>query len=157
MTGNDDHSVFRAALRGVKPLAQKQRAGTQRRKRPPAHGVSPRGRGAAQRVGGRTPVDRQTLRDLRRGRLRTAAEADLHGLTGAHALRVLEEFIATSVAEHCKCVRVVHGKGKRSGPGGPVLRDLVHRWLAQSDDVLAFAQALERDGGSGAVYVLLER
>jgi DNA-nicking Smr family endonuclease len=54
-----------------------------------------------------------------------------------------------------RCVRVVHGKGLRSGPGGPVLKPIVHRWLRKVENVAAFAAARPADGGSGAVYVLL--
>ena len=153
MTRNDDGSAFREAMRGVKPLAAKERAALERRKR----AARRRSTGAGANAAPQAAVDRRVLRDLARGRLRVEAEADLHGLTGAHALRVLEEFIAEAIAERFTCVRVVHGKGKRSGPGGPVLQALVHRWLATRADVLAFAPALPRDGGSGAVYVLLKR
>jgi DNA-nicking Smr family endonuclease len=52
-------------------------------------------------------------------------------------------------------VRIVHGKGKRSGNRGPVLKHLVNHWLQRMDAVLAFGSARAVDGGSGAVYVLL--
>jgi DNA-nicking Smr family endonuclease len=52
---------------------------------------------------------------------------------------------------------VIHGKGARSGPDGPVLKAGVQRWLAQWDDVLGYVSAARRHGGSGAVYVLLQR
>ena len=64
---------------------------------------------------------------------------------------------AESVNARIQCVRVVHGKGLRSGPRGPVLKASVNRWLRQWDDVLAFVSAPARDGGTGAVYVLLRR
>jgi len=51
----------------------------------------------------------------------------------------------------------VHGKGLRSGPRGPVLKHAVNTWLRKVDAVLAFASAPRRDGGTGAVYVLLRR
>ena len=38
----------------------------------------------------------------------------------------------------------------------PVLKDKVRGWLAQKDQVLAWAQAQGRDGGSGALVVLLQ-
>jgi DNA-nicking Smr family endonuclease len=43
----------------------------------------------------------------------------------------------------------------RSGPGGPVLKIRVQRWLTQWDEVLAFVTARAQHGGAGAVYVLL--
>jgi DNA-nicking Smr family endonuclease len=151
MSSDDDRS-FREAMRGVKPLRHKPRAATTSRTR-----AGQRRTGAAAHAAPKRAVDRRMLQDLRRGRIRIDAEADLHGLSGEQALRALEEFIAESAAERLACVRVVHGKGKRSGPGGPVLAALVRRWLQTCDHVLAYAEAAARDGGSGAVYVLLER
>ena len=94
---------------------------------------------------------------LRKGRFSIEAEADLHGLTVPQAKLHLREFICESVEYRLGCVRVIHGKGLGSGPGGPVLKGKVQCWLAQWDEVLAFVTALARDGGSGAVYVLLQR
>jgi DNA-nicking Smr family endonuclease len=53
-------------------------------------------------------------------------------------------------------VRVIHGKGLRSGPGGPVLKHVVDHWLRKIENVAAFASARPVDGGTGAVYVLLQ-
>ena len=53
-------------------------------------------------------------------------------------------------------MRVIHGKGRRSGPRGPVLKNVVNHWLQRADDVLAFGSARAVDGGSGAIYVLLK-
>jgi DNA-nicking Smr family endonuclease len=157
MNGDDDRRAFAAAMRGVRPLERKTRIAPERRtlgnERPRSAAAR---HAAAQRAASRrAAVTPQTLRDLNRGRLAIDAEIDLHGLTAAAARRVLENFVATAVDEHLRCVRIIHGRGNRSGPGGPVLKELVHRWLDSRDDVLAFAPALPRDGGSGAVYVLL--
>jgi DNA-nicking Smr family endonuclease len=38
-----------------------------------------------------------------------------------------------------------------------VLKARVQRWLAQCDEVIAFAQATGPQGGAGALLVLLER
>jgi len=49
-------------------------------------------------------------------------ELDLHGLNQAAARDELAEFIASSRHAGLRCVRVVHGKGYRSGARGPVLK-----------------------------------
>lgn len=105
----------------------------------------------------RSSISTATFRQLRRGRYAIKAELDLHGLTSDKARDALRLFLAESVAARIQCVRVVHGKGLRSGPRGPVLKASVDRWLRQWDDVLAFVSAPARDGGTGAVYVLLRR
>lgn len=101
-------------------------------------------------------VPEQVLLKLRRGQYAVDAEIDLHGLTGAEAKAALREFIADAVARGLRCVRVVHGKGKRSGPRGPVLKNIVNNWLQRTDSVLAFGSARSVDGGHGASYVLLK-
>ena len=99
----------------------------------------------------------QRLTDrLRRGEFAVRDEIDLHGLTALEARAALRQFLAEALKRRLGCVRVVHGKGLRSGPRGPVLKHAVNTWLRKVDAVLAFASAPRRDGGTGAVYVLLK-
>jgi DNA-nicking Smr family endonuclease len=105
----------------------------------------------------RPGVALRTLRQLGQGRYSVAAEIDLHGLTRVEAREALKDFIAESTRRNLGCVRVIHGKGSGSGPGGPVLKYAAQEWLTRWDDVVAFASADRRHGGTGAVYVLLRR
>jgi DNA-nicking Smr family endonuclease len=50
----------------------------------------------------------------------------------------------------------VHGKGLGSKNRKPVLKNKLRLWLPRRDEVLAFCQAPDDDGGSGAVLVLLK-
>jgi DNA-nicking Smr family endonuclease len=97
------------------------------------------------------------LRKLRSGGFAVAAEVDLHGLNAMEARAALREFVANALVREFTCIRVVHGKGRRSGPRGPVLKNVVNLWLRQCDAVLAFGSARANDGGHGAVYVLLKK
>jgi len=94
---------------------------------------------------------------LRRGEFAVADEIDLHGLTAREARDALRQFLAAAVKRRLGCVRVVHGKGLRSGPRGPVLKHAVNVWLRRVEAVQAFVSAPHRDGGTGALYVLLAR
>lgn len=105
----------------------------------------------------RPSVGRRTMRRLARGGFSIQAETDLHGMTTAEARGALSEFIDDCRARGYTCVRVVHGKGRRSGQRGPVLKRKVDHWLRQWDGILAFVSARQADGGTGAVYVLLTR
>jgi len=97
----------------------------------------------------------QVMRRLRRGLYPTEDELDLHGLNQTAARDQLAEFIARSRDAGRRCVRIVHGKGYRSGARGPVLKAAVNLWLRRHTDVMAFTSARMIDGGTGAVYVLL--
>lgn len=173
----EEARLFRAAVRDVTPLspaATAQGAGPPRPRRR-ARRVEPESPGAAlgdvvagdDAPGAAAPsasdplsfrrpgVREQTLRQLRRGRYPIEDELDLHGLSQAAARDHLIEFIAQCSLEGRRCVRIVHGKGYRSGSRGPVLKIAVNTWLRRHSDVLAFTSARPIDGGTGAVYVLL--
>jgi DNA-nicking Smr family endonuclease len=116
-------------------------------------------REAAQNPG----VDRRQALRLRRGQLAIEGRLDLHGMTQAEAHRALASFVAKSHAAGKRVLLVVTGKGTRPGADGSpsgVLRRTVPRWLAEPalrPLVLATAAALRRDGGDGALYLLLRR
>jgi DNA-nicking Smr family endonuclease len=92
---------------------------------------------------------------LRRGEWALQDQLDLHGLTVEEARALLASFLSNSVKRGMRCIRIVHGKGMRSASGEPVLKRKVAGWLAQRDEVLAYVQARQVDGGGGAVMVLL--
>ena len=95
------------------------------------------------------------LRDLRRARWVIQGEIDLHGLNRDQARAELSAFLAESLHHGKRCVRVVHGKGLSSPQKISILRQLVRGWLMQRIEILAYCQAQPRDGGEGALLVLL--
>ena len=103
----------------------------------------------------RPGLQRRELRRLRRGRHAIQDQLDLHGLFASQAERAVLEFIGRSRERGHRCVRIIHGKGRSSARGRPVLKAVVDRWLRRCDDVLAFCPAPEDAGGTGAVHVLL--
>ena len=105
----------------------------------------------------RPGLQHSVLRKLRRGQYALEAELDLHGCTVPQAREKLLRFIHHARDFNKRCVRVIHGKGKSSDGKLPVLKGKVNIWLRQRDEVLAFCTATRRDGGGGALYVLLKR
>ncbi len=94
---------------------------------------------------------------LRRGRYAIEARLDLHGMTQADAHRALAGFVAGSRAIGRRCVLVITGHGRISGG---VLKTAAPRWLDEPElrrHVLAITPAQQRDGGAGALYVLLRK
>ena len=92
---------------------------------------------------------------LRRGHWAIQGQIDLHGLRRDEARQALAEFVREAVRRGWRCLRVVHGKGHGSPGRQPVLKGKVQRWLGQSAEVIAFAQASGPQGGAGALIVLL--
>ncbi|MGV3626685.1 MAG: Smr/MutS family protein [Betaproteobacteria bacterium] len=103
----------------------------------------------------RNGISSQHLKKLRRGHWVIQDHLDLHGLTVPEARILTAEFLSHCLREGLRCVRIVHGKGLGSPNREPVLKKKVSGWLAQRDEVLAYCQAPQADGGSGAVLVLL--
>ncbi len=103
----------------------------------------------------RAGLQQKQVRRLRRGQMPIAAEADLHGMRIREAQPLLEEFLRDCRDRNYRCVRVIHGKGLGSQGGHAVLKWEVDRWLRSHEGVMAFCTAQPRDGGTGAVYVLL--
>ena len=96
------------------------------------------------------------LKHLQRGKWPVGASLDLHGSTLEDARERFERFLASCLDHDIKCVRIVHGKGHGSPEGDAVLKTTVRRWLTQLDEVLAYIECAEADGGAGAVQVLLK-
>ena len=97
------------------------------------------------------------LQRLRRGLYSVRAELDLHEMTAAVAREAIAGFLDDCIRHGELCVRIVHGKGLRSKPQGPVLKQLTDTLLRRRADVLAFTSARPAQGGTGAVIVLLQK
>jgi DNA-nicking Smr family endonuclease len=173
-SNSESNTLFRSAVGDIKPIKQRDRdQSTSGNVQPGRSGLNaelklpapsdtvPRAPVKAgpgdKLIFQRASVSRKIMRDLRRGRVPVDEEMDLHGMTGNEAHRALHDFIAYCTRRRLACVRIVHGKGHGSGEHGPVLKTGVNHWLRQWDDVLAFCSTPERDGGTGAIYVLLRR
>ena len=92
---------------------------------------------------------------LRRGQWAQQGQIDLHGLNREEARDALATYVREAHQRGVRCIRVVHGKGHGSPGRQSVLKEKVHRWLAQRAEVIAFAQATGPQGGAGALVVLL--
>ncbi|PWY54162.1 DNA mismatch repair protein MutS [Legionella qingyii] len=101
-------------------------------------------------------ISSQRFKALRNGHIPWEARLDLHGLKSENARDTLCQFIQTQAENSKRCLLIIHGKGGNLG-APPVIKNLLNRWLPQLDEVLAFHSALPKDGGSGAVYVLLKK
>ncbi len=159
---DDEARLFEAAMRDVEQLPEKgdsepappappvPRAGTERAAAPDLPEL---------RAGSTAGSDARTMERLRRGRLRPQARLDLHGLTQDEAHRALVGFVVGAREAGRRCVLVITGRGRASFGAG-VLRAQAPRWLNTAPlraHILGFAEAQPKDGGAGALYVLLKK
>jgi DNA-nicking Smr family endonuclease len=111
-------------------------------------------------------LNRQTARQLERGKLPVEARLDLHGMRQREAHAALRRFLKSAQGQGYRHVLVITGKGAAADTTKPfhesdergVLRQAVPHWLAAPDlapVVLSFSEAPRRLGGEGALYVRL--
>jgi DNA-nicking Smr family endonuclease len=114
------------------------------------------------------PLDRQTARQLVKGRLEVDAKLDLHGMRQRDAHAQLRRFLKTAQARGLKHVLIITGKGADPETSRSfyeeeergVLRNAVPRWLAEPDFaplVVSFSSAPRQLGGEGALYVRVRK
>ncbi len=98
------------------------------------------------------------LPHLRSGMYSIQAQIDLHGFGRDEARETVEKFIVQMSKYRSCCVKIIHGRGINSRGDTAVLKEHLQRWLStrrMSRHVVAYASAPIKDGGVGAVYVLL--
>lgn len=103
----------------------------------------------------RPGLPRDILRKLRRSHWVIQEELDLHGLTADEAALATAAFLAECRVHGIRCVRIIHGKGRGSRGREPVLKVRIRAQLQRRDEVLAYVEPREIDGGGGAVVALL--
>jgi DNA-nicking Smr family endonuclease len=99
-------------------------------------------------------VDKRTADRLKKGRMDIEDRLDLHGMSREAAHRATSGFITSARLSGKRCVLIVTGKGKG------ILQSELPRWLNMPEmrsRILSFSHARPKDGGTGAVYVLLKR
>ncbi|MEM1229705.1 MAG: DNA endonuclease SmrA [Pseudomonadota bacterium] len=180
--GDDDASAFAAAMADVAPLRGPGRvdlAVSERERERQALAAEQR-RAAA--LGLRDTVDRNPLTlgevppvaprarlewrqdgvqlavfaKLAAGQYPIEAELDLHGRTVKEARAAVFSFLHSARERGQRAVLIAHGRGEKSETPGRLKSYLAH-WLEALPEVLAFCSALQRQGGTGALYALLKK
>ena len=94
---------------------------------------------------------------LKKGQITVEEELDLHHCTVAEAKKLILGYILEAYDKGLQCVRIIHGKGHNSKEGYSLIKYAVNHWLQQVPMVRAFCSCVPKDGGTGAIYVLLDK
>jgi DNA-nicking Smr family endonuclease len=98
------------------------------------------------------------LPNLRNGIYSIQGQIDLHGFNRNEAETAVEEFIIRMSKIRSCCIKIIHGRGINSPTENATLKAGLQKLFTtrrMSRYVVAYASAPFRDGGVGAVYVLL--
>lgn len=105
----------------------------------------------------RSGLQNKVIKRLKRGDYPCHWELDLHGRKIHEAETLLEQFLSSAIQQKQSCVLIIHGKGNHSENQKGVIKPFTINWLKQCAEIKAFCSATPKDGGTGAVYVLLKR
>ena len=175
---DDDFSLFKAELSGVKPIKQNRaepgKPKTDRKQHATLRHAATASVGAVKVDGlsdqfvidvgpedelmwARDGVQESQIRKLKVGQIPFEGSLDLHGMSVEKARETLWAFLAEATQLEVRCVRVTHGKAVRLDGKRPMIKSHVNTWLRQHPKVLGFTSCQARHGGAGAVYVMLKR
>ena len=169
---DDDKDIFQKAMQNVTPLKHKKNFAKEPK---PQRAIKPRtnyiekplpslnyiGNKYQQVLSdeiisfSRSGVNRKQLTAIESAKERYTARIDLHGLATDAAAQALHKFIINAHLEKHRVILVIHGKGGKDHRP-PVIKNIVNDYLKTLPQVLAFHSAKPKDGGTGAVYVLLK-
>lgn len=171
----DDLAAFKEAVRGVKPLKQKNKVDLQSTHTKTHSLKIKRSENRDHDEGfefsdyeklppvtseetiyyAKSGIQHKMLRKLRQGQYNVEATLDLHGNTADEARELLSEFLLHCRKQGLRHILIIHGKGR--GTNKPILKNKLNHWLRQTEQVIAFCSATAKDGCGGALYVLLRR
>ncbi len=83
---------------------------------------------------------------------------DLHGLTQTQAEQAMQQFISQAIHHGERYLCIIHGQGRHSQGGKPVLKDFTYQWLEHgsfSSHILIATPS--KQSGGGACNILLRK
>ena len=99
-------------------------------------------------------ADRRVLGLLDEAPFPAQYEIDLHGHTVDEAASAIATLFQIMNERRLTHIRIIHGVGRHSKQGRPLLKAYINRWLKGNPDIVAFASARRSDGGVGVVNAI---
>ena len=101
-------------------------------------------------------VQPAVFQKLKSGGYPVEGRLDLHRRTVEEARDAVYRFLSVCRGRGWRCVAILHGRGLRS-PTPARIKSYVAHWMRQAPEVIACSSAPPRQGGTGAVFVLLRK
>ena len=104
----------------------------------------------------RTGLQHKRMLQLKQGKMHVEATLDLHEHTSDEAIHATDNFLIRCQNRGFRTVCIIHGKGHFSADNKPILKNLLNHFLRQHPLVVAFHSAKNKQGGTGAMIVLIK-
>lgn len=105
-------------------------------------------------------LDKNTDRKLARGKIKIDRKIDFHGLTLDEAFNLLLNTVIGAERSNMRCLLLITGKGNNTKSGRDSIKSQLPLWLrhpAIAPKIIKCTTAVQKDGGTGAFYLLLRR
>jgi DNA-nicking Smr family endonuclease len=99
-------------------------------------------------------ISAKIIKKMKRADVGSPPSLDLHGNNKEQTCQLLSNFIHRY--QHIQFVHIIHGKGFNSSESKSVIKSQVDHFLKQHPQVMAFHSCPPKEGGTGAVFVLLK-
>ena len=105
-------------------------------------------------------IDSNTDKKLRTGKYKIDKVIDFHGLTINESFDLFISSINQAYENNLRCILYITGKGNNSLDKYNTIKENFKKWIKLDfvcDKIIKYTQAIQKDGGSGAFYVLLKK
>lgn len=103
-------------------------------------------------------IDRKSDKKLVNGKYKIDYKLDLHGETLDSAYNKIKRLFELSELRKYRCLLIITGKGLHSN--NKTIKNSITEWFKEayfSNRIIKYTDANIKDGGSGAIYILLRK
>ena len=104
----------------------------------------------------RCHLSKKQWRAFTQGNWKPSYSLDLHGLARENAWEAVQGYVDDLYCSQHKFGLIVHGRGHYSQDGVAYLKNMLAQHLQKLPTILAYHSAMPKDGGAGAVYVMIK-
>jgi DNA-nicking Smr family endonuclease len=164
-TNHNDLDLWSRVTKDIRPIGKKFTKATPKAKKPEVEKISPKYTVPKKstsnlKISEFKDISFKQAKRMDRGELKVEYTLDLHGMNVAQAHLLLEKCVKECYYSNKRNLLIITGKGLKSPNREGKIRQGFKEWI-NSDSIrsmiLRVSQATQKDGGSGAYYILLKK
>ena len=164
-TNHNDLDLWSQVTKDIRPIGKKVTKATPRTKKPEIEKTLPKYTAPKKptsnlKVSEVKDISFKQAKRMDRGQLQVDRTLDLHGMNVAQAHLLFEKCVKECYYSNKRNLLIITGKGLKSPNREGKIRQEFKEWINTESIrsmILRVSQSTQKDGGSGAYYVLLKR